>query len=141
MYSDKYLDMQTDKVANNVKLVYAGHYSTGYTYNSETKLYEKSIKGSPHKMQNGEVLKFKNVIIMLAEDSPLGDGTDTRNVITTRSGKGYYITDGYVKNITWSKSSRNSQTIYKDEDGSELVINPGKTIINIISPGAGITIE
>ncbi len=140
VYSEKYLDIKTEKTANNVKLNYAKHYSTGYNYNSETKLYEKTINGKSHKMQNGETLKFKNVIIMLAEDTPLGDGSDRRNINTTGSGKGYYITDGYCKNITWSKSTRSGQTVYKDEAGNELVINPGKTIINIISPSAGITI-
>ena len=141
VYSEEYLDMKTDKVAENVRLNYAGHYNTGYTYDAQTKLYEKTIKGSPHKMQSGETIKVKNIIIMLIEDTPLGDGSDRRNIITTGSGKGYYITDGHCKSITWSKSARNSQTIYKDEDGNELVINPGKTIINVMSPGAGITID
>lgn len=140
VYSEKYLDAKTEKAANNVKLSYAKHYSTGYNYNSETKLYEKAINGKAHKMQSGKTLEFKNVIIMLAEDTPLGDGTDRRNIKTTGTGKGYYITDGYCKNITWSKSARSGQTVYKDESGNELSINPGKTIINIISPSAGITI-
>jgi len=140
-YSDEYLDMETETVANNVSLNYSYKYKTGYIYNSETKLYEKTINGKPHSMQNGNVLKVKNIIIQLIGDTPLGDGTDRRNINTTGSGKGYYITDGYCKSITWSKSSRTANTIYKDEDGNTLLINPGKTIINIISPSAKITME
>ena len=140
-YSDEYLNMETETVANNVNLNYSYKYKTGYIYNPETKLYEKTINGKPHSMQNGNVLKVKNIIIQLIGDTPLGDGTDRRNINTTGSGKGYYITDGYCKSITWSKSSRTANTIYKDESGTPLLINPGKTIINIISPKSKTTIE
>ena len=140
-YSAEYLNMETDTAANSVMLNYSGKYKTGYTYDTETKLYEKSINGNPHEMQSGETVKVKNVIIQLISDTSLGDGTDRRNVNTTGSGKGYYITDGYCKSITWSKSSRSGQTVYKDEDGNSLTINPGKTIINIISPSAKIVME
>ena len=92
-------------------------------------------------MQNGETLKVKNIIVQFIGDTPLGDGTDRRNIITTGSGKGYYITDGYCKSITWSKSARNANTIYKDEEGNTLLINPGKTIVNIFSPSSKITME
>ncbi len=140
-YSKEYLNMETDTAANSVMLNYSGKYKTGYTYNAETKLYEKSINGNPHVMQSGETVKVKNVIVQLISDTSLGDGTDRRNVNTTGSGKGYYITDGYCKSITWSKASRSGQTVYKDEDGNTLEINPGKTIINIISPNSKITME
>ncbi len=140
-YSKEYLDMQTESVANDIKLTYSGKYNTGYTYDAETKLYEKSINGNPHEMQSGETVKVRNIIIQLIGDSAFGDGSDRRNINTTGSGKGYYITDGYCKSITWSKSSRDGQTSYKDEEGNTLVINPGKTFINIISPNAKITME
>lgn len=140
-YSTEYLNMQTDTTANSVMLNYSGKYKTGYTYDADTKLYEKSINGVPHEMQSGETVKVRNIIIQLISDTSLGDGTDRRNVNTTGSGKGYYITDGYCKSITWSKSSRSGQTVYKDAEGNTLSINPGKTIINIISLNAKITME
>ena len=140
-YAEEYLDMETEALASNVNLNYSYKYKTGYTYNAESGLYEKSINARPHSMQNGEVVSVKNIIIQLIGDTEFGDGTDRRNVNTTGSGKGYYITDGYCKSITWSKSSRNANTIYKDENGNTLLINPGKTIVNIISPNAKITME
>lgn len=140
-YSTEYINMQTDTVANSIMLNYSGKYKTGYTYDAETKLYEKSINGKPHEMQSGETVKVRNIIIQLIGDSSLGDGTDRRNVNTTGSGKGYYITDGCCKSITWAKSSRSGQTTYTDADGNAIEINPGKTFINIISPNAKITME
>ncbi|MBQ3022018.1 MAG: DUF3048 domain-containing protein [Clostridia bacterium] len=140
-YSKEYLDMKTESVANTVSLAYSYHYTTGYTYDTETKLYEKTINGKPHTMQNGKTVKVKNIIVQFITDTSLGDGSARRNINTAGSGKGYYITDGCCKSITWSKDSRTANTIYKDADGNTLSVNPGKTIINIISPSAKITMK
>lgn len=140
-YSESYIDLQTENAANEISLKYSGGYATGYTYNKETGMYEKSINGAPHTMQNGKTLEFKNIIIEMIYDTSLGDGTDRRNINTAGTGKGYYITNGMAEEITRSKSSRGEKTVYKKADGTELAINPGKTIINIISPSAGIKIN
>lgn len=127
--------------AQSVQLRYSGRYRTGYTYNVETGLYEKSIDGAPHVMQSGEVLSVKNILVQFIPDYDLGDGSARRNLTTTGSGTGYYITDGVCEEITWSKASRNGATTYKKADGTELLINPGKTIVNIFNPTSEFVIE
>ncbi len=140
-YADHYFNLSPDKMAMTVSLPYSGFYKTGYVFNTETCLYEKTIDGAPHIMQNGEVLAVKNLIIQFIPDYDLGDGSDRRNMDTTGSGTGYYITGGAYEEITWSKSSRSGNTTYKKADGTELYINPGKTIVNIISPAKGAVIQ
>ena len=131
-YSDSYITPDSDTAANEVTLKYSYKYTTGYIYKSEKGVYEKTIDGKPHVLQSGETTQFKNIIIELIADTSLGDGSDRRNINTTGSGKGYYITGGLAEEITWSKPSRRENTVYKKLDGTPLVINPGKTIINII---------
>lgn len=140
-YADSFYTPDSDLLANKVSFNYSGRYKTAYTYNPETKLYEKSIFGNPHVMQNGEVVTVKNILVELITDTSLGDGTERRNINTAGSGKGYYITDGVYEEITWSKASRRDATIYKRADGSVLKINPGKTIVNLISPEIGAKFE
>jgi len=140
-YSDKYINLPSENSAKSVKLTYSGGYNTGYTYDAEKGVYQKSINGAPHSLQKGNIVEVKNIIVVLVHDSSLGDGTDRRNINTAGSGKGYYITNGGFEEITWSKPSRSSNTTYKKADGSDLLINPGKTIINLISPSADITIQ
>ncbi len=140
-FADHYIELSSDKPANNISLHYSGRYRTAYTYNAETGLYEKSIDGAPHVMQNGKVLSVKNVIVQFVTDTDLGDGSARRNITTTGSGKGYYITGGAYEEITWSKSSRSGDTVYKRADGSELLVSPGKTIVNLFNPASTITIE
>ena len=47
------------------------------------------------------------------------------------TGTGYYITNGYAVPITWTKTSRSAQTIYKYIDGTEITVNDGNTFIQI----------
>ena len=42
-----------------------------------------------------------------------------------------YITDGYSIPITWTKTSRNEQTVYKKLNGEEITVNDGNTFIQI----------
>lgn len=140
-YSDEYFDLNEANSATDVSLAYSGGYKTDYKYNKDKKVYEKYINNNPHTMQNGNVLEFKNIIIISVYDTSLGDGTARRNINTVGSGKGYYITNGCFEKITWQKNSRNGNTVFKKENGDELYINPGKTIINLFSPSYKITIK
>ena len=140
-YSEEDITLPEQNIALEIVLPYSGKYKTSYNFNPETALYEKQINSAPHKMQNGNVLSFKNVIVQFIADKSLGDDSDRREIITTGSGKGYYFTNGAYEEITWSKSSRTAPTIYKKSDGSTLVINPGSTMINIISPNSGVNIK
>jgi len=140
-FADEELDRNTQSPAHTVSLNYSSRYHTSYAYNSQAGMYEKSIGAEPHVMQSGETLAFKNIIIELIYDTALGDGSARRDIRTAGSGKGYYISNGQCEEITWSKPSRNANTVYTTSDGTELMMNPGKTVINIISPAAGITIS
>ena len=140
-YSDSYIELPPENIAKTVNLKYSYKYTTAYRYNEETHLYEKSIDGEPHVMQSGDVLSMKNIIIMFIGDSALGDGSDRRNINTTGKGTGFYITNGAFEEIVWEKPSRSENTVYKKADGTPLLINPGKTIVNIISPLADASIE
>ena len=140
-YADAFYTPDSDTLANKVSLKYSYHYKTGYTYNPETRLYEKTILNAPHVMQNGETLTVKNTLVQLIADTSLGDGTDRRNITTTGSGKGYYITEGVYEEITWSKASRRDDTVFKRADGTVLKLNPGQTIVNLISPAIGVQFE
>ena len=140
-YSDEYINIDEENIASKITMKYSYKYTTGYTYNEEKGVYEKSIDNMPHLMQNGNVLEVKNIIVQFISDTALGDNSDRRNIDTTGSGKGYYFTNGSFEQITWEKSARDKNTVYKKADGTELLLNPGKTIINIISPSSDIVIE
>ncbi|MBE7019026.1 MAG: DUF3048 domain-containing protein [Ruminococcaceae bacterium] len=140
-YAEAVYTPQSTQIANEVSFDYSTRYQTSYTFNPETKLYEKYIFGEPHKMQNGNVLSVQNIIVQLVTDTSWNNDPNRRELQNTGSGVGYYITNGVYEEITWEKPSREENTVYKKADGTPLQINPGKTIINLISPALGVQFE
>ena len=102
---------------------------------------EKIINGSDYYMQNKSPVTAKNIIIQFAANYSLGDGSARQEVETVGSGSGYYITNGKCEKITWEKPARAEKTKYIGEDGEEIVLNQGKTFVNIINSSNKVTVE
>ena len=102
---------------------------------------EEKIDGSDYYMQNKSPVTAKNIIIQFAANYSLGDGSARQEVETVGSGSGYYITNGKCEKITWEKPVRAEKTKYIGEDGEEIVLNQGKTFVNIINPSNNVTVE
>ena len=94
-------------------------------------------------MQSGEEIKTKNIIITMCDNYTLNDsenkGRQGLNNIGTFDG--YYITNGKAIKIKCTKTSRASQTVYKDLQGNEITVNDGNTFINICPKNADIVIN
>ena len=117
-------------VANQVNINYSNSQNTSYTYDSSIKAYKRFINGNAH---TDAITKnqytVKNIIVTKIENYSL-DGylQDLKNIGT---GDGYYITNGYAVPIKWSKTSRESQTIYTYLNDEEINVNDGNTFIQI----------
>lgn len=119
-----------------VKMTYRPAHYPEYEYDEATGKYlryqfqhEKHVDGT-----NNEQLAFTNVIILVMKHANTGDDKNHINIQTTGTGKGYYFTGGKYIPITWEKSDVDGPMKLSDADGNRLVVNKGKTAINIISP-------
>ncbi len=121
--------------AETVKIPYAGFYSAGFTYDAEAGTYARLMNGAPHALQGDAEIAAKNIIIMQMRTYPLGDGSARINIDTVGSGKGYYISMGQCIPITWEKSARAEKTVWKDEAGNEITLNPGQTWVELLPSG------
>lgn len=149
-YSYDEIDLSTSsdaKVANTIELNYSNSYKLKYTYNSETKKYARSYNGKEHKdYYTKEKFDTKNLIIAYVKIGSVSEykdaaGTNYLDMTVTGSGKGYYITNGYAREITWNKESKISQTVYKYKDGTEININDGNTYINFFNKSKNAVIK
>ncbi len=132
------------KDANSISIKYSSSTKVTYKYDAENKVYLRSHNGIKHKdYLTGEQLKVKNIIILNNIDVTLiaGDPKGRINLGNIGTGDGYYITEGKAVKITWSKSSRSSKTIYKDENGQVLKVNDGNTFVQIQPSGQTPTIN
>ena len=103
------------------------------TYDAEKKLYNKEFNGQAHvDGKTGEQLAFTNVFVLETSISVRDEvGHKKLDWAGSSNSKGYYISNGVVQTIRWSKAngSEDSYLKFYDENGQELVINRGKSYI------------
>ena len=131
--------------ANTVRIPYSKSHLTSYSYDAENKVYKRYQNNTEHKdYVTGLQYTAKNIITYKVHNYTLNDGyaggrQDLNNI---GSGEGYYISEGYAIPITWEKTSRSAQTVYKVKaTGKELVVNDGNTFIQIQPSVQNLTIE
>jgi len=107
-----------------------GAATAGFTYNEETGTYFKTHNGKAQMDGKTETqLEFTNVIVL--ETAVMTDPNGTHKMLNWYNGEGYYISNGVVQEIKFSKDSESSPLVLFDLDGNELAINPGKTYISM----------
>ena len=141
------VNLKDGSIADSVSITYSYSYKLKFIYNKDTKRYERNINGSTHKDYfKNEVFDTKNILVLTVGTGNLsghGDaaGNSYLNMNNIGTGKGYYITNGSAKEITWKKDSRKAQTTYTYKDGSKLEINDGNTYIVFRSNDNGLSIK
>ena len=127
-------DEKGSKKAIEVTIPYSNIHTTKYVYDSDLKVYKRYS----YNVQNvdkvtKEQYTAKNIIVINVKNYPDPYNSDygRQTIDNVGNGKGYFITNGYAIPITYSKTSRDSQTIYKNLDGEEIIVNDGNTYIQI----------
>ncbi len=138
--SDKAYDLD-GKAANEIKIYYkqpsskdSVGYSIKYKYNEEKKQYIRYVNDKRHLDENDDKEIIADNIIIQVVNHKVIDKEGRRKVSMIGSGKGKYINKGKVIDITWKKESKRAMTKFYTGD-KELILNPGKTWIQVISPG------
>lgn len=146
-YSETPVDLSTKEgaiKANNIEITYSGSVKSSYEYDESAQNYKRSVNGKAHTdYVTKKQYTFKNIITYQVSNTSLNDGSgkDRQTLDNIGSEEGYYITNGYAVPITWSKSSRSSQTVYKYKDGTEIDVNDGNTFIQIQPKGKNLIIN
>lgn len=135
------VNLDDGQVADTITIPYSDHNTVKYTYDAEKKVYTRYSRG---KKQTDWVTKntvtTKNIIISFAKNTSI-DSYGRQNIDNIKTLDGYYITNGKAIKIKCEKTSRSSQTVYKDIEGNEINVNDGKTFIQICPLNAKVKIE
>lgn len=122
----------TGENAKNVYIVYQKGYQPSYEFDEENKLYQRFYNGKPHIDEvSKEQLSCTNIIIQEVH-AKVVDEYLRLHMDTIGEGKGLYITNGKVIDITWMKDRYEGPTTYYSLDGKELVLNPGQTWVQVV---------
>jgi len=143
-YTTKEVDLKDGQEANTVVIPHSTLQTVKYEYNKEKQVYERYARNQKQvDEETKEVITTKNIIITFNDNYTLTDAENKgrqglRNIGTF---DGYYITNGKAIKIKCIKTSRESQTIYKDLEGNEIEINDGNTFINICPKDSKVEIK
>lgn len=121
------------KECSEVKIEF-GAVTANLVYDKETNTYLKKFNGKAQvDGKTKEQLSFTNVFILETEI-----GIDPVNGVHKKfdwtgqgDSKGYYVSNGVVQEIKWSKSNQTDYLKFYTMDGKELSINRGKSYIAI----------
>lgn len=113
-----------------------------FIYNPDDGLYYRYEFGMAHTDGvNGKQLAFENIIIQNTywEYRPDGSYLIYQCHDTTRDG--WFITKGTAVHVNWKKIGEFGITKYYDDNGDEIILNQGKTMICIVEDGDPVTIR
>lgn len=115
-------------------------YEVAWNYNSNTKVYERSLAGSQHKDSAGNLLSAKTVIIHYVA-AKVTDAKLRLDISLIGSGEAKICSDGYCQEGKWRKDSRSSRTRYYLDNGEEFIFQPGNIWVEVVESGMKIEIE
>ncbi len=123
--------------ATHIKVPYRSNRVSEYEYDAATGRYkrfqythEEHIDGA-----TGEQLTFENIFVLNLPHRNTGDSYGHLEVTTAGEGDGWYITGGKRIAIKWSKPSQDEPMTLTDLEGNPIIVNQGKTVINIADNG------
>ncbi len=110
-----------------------GAQTSQFTYDSERNLYLKQLNGTPQiDGSTQEQLAFTNLFVLETDISVRDEvGHKEVNWAGGSDSTGYYVSNGGVQRIHWSKEAESQRLKFFDENGKELKINRGKSYIAV----------
>lgn len=113
-----------------------------FVYDPDTNLYYRYIYGEPHMDEvTGLQLSFSNIILQ----HTYGESRDAKDYriyqCHDNTRDGWYITNGNAIHITWEKTTDYSATRYYDDNGNEIEMSTGRTMICVLQDGGGSNLD
>lgn len=139
-FHEEDMDLYGDR-AEEIIINYFTNNQTKYIYDPAEKVYRRFKDGKKHidEYDNTDIVA-KNIIIQEVP-TRLIDSEGRLSMDLIGEGEGKYITNGKAIDINWVKKSKHSKTRFYDENGIEIVLNPGITWIQVVNTNTNIEIQ
>ncbi len=117
--------------ATNVSIPYPTQ-TTKFVYDEKSGLYTRYIGNAAQTdYYTKEKTQVKNVFILSTSKAYFDDGKTPK--ISLQSGSGYYITNGTVQPIKWSKGAAKNGFTFTDNAGNEIKVSAGNSWVSIVN--------
>ena len=122
--------------------VKTGSYTSEYEFLPDYGTYMRTEHGWSSDANGTGKLDFRNVFVLQMKYKVIsGDSKGRLDFDNFSSGKGYYITNGRMQEITWKWASASSRMKFYAADGTELSVNAGKSMIHFVSALSNVTVK
>jgi hypothetical protein len=116
-------------------------WSVSWSYDATSNTYVRSNGGEKQTdLNSGQPLAFTNVVVMFAKETGPFDG-ELKHMLYEVIGKGtgYLFANGVAKEISWEKKTRESELVFSDKDGKDLLMARGKVWTSVLPIGNKVT--
>jgi len=138
-------DKASTQTASQISFDFWGDkaYSVSWKYDPALNLYQRSNAGDPAIDFNSQkVITAKNVVIQFAKESRSIDEHMHNLYDLIGSGEAIVFNNGQKITATWTKSTRQARTVFKDKTtNKEINFVPGQTWVEILPIGNKISYE
>lgn len=111
-----------------VKYAFAG---CEFTYDPETNTYARSVYGKPYiDKETGEQITVSNILVQRVSSEVL-DEKGRLEIDMCEGGEAMLFTGGKVIKGTWSRKNLDRKTVFKDENGKQFRLTPGKSWVEV----------
>ena len=118
-----------------------------FIYNESTGLYDRyqHLSGDsdgPHiDLANNKQLAFKNILVQTTYYETRDDKGYLAFQCHDNTRDGWFFTNGKGIHVTWEKTTDYGATRYYDDDGNEIRLNTGKTMVCILEEGDSFNVD
>ena len=111
-------------------------YQVVWQYDQTNNLYSRANNGQPHKdLNTDQQLTAKNIVVQFMTERRANDGYPGNVHLlygTTGQGKALVFKDGQAIKANWSKTNRQSKTVFTDAQGKKIDFNQGRIWFSIL---------
>ncbi len=117
----------TGGAATSVTFSFSSAYDGDFRFDAASGKYLKYQRGVAQTDAGNEnrQLSFENVLVLFADIRTIDNGLT--QVDYQSGGTGYYFNNGNYEEFTWSKGAYADNFSFQKADGTDLMLNPGKT--------------
>jgi hypothetical protein len=130
-----------DGIASSAAWAFSNSYDSKIEYDQEVKAYKfwQHDKARYDEL-SGDPIYYPNVFIIIAS-RPGYYGAGVPEYDYSAGGTGYYLCQGKYEEFTWTKDSAENKMVFKNLDGKELEVNPGRSYIAVINTKQAETVK
>lgn len=111
-----------------------------YDWDPAASTFKRSTNGSAHALEGGGQIAPTNVIVQFTPYSRFAADANVTYPEVIGSGEAVFFAGGSTVRGRWSKSGATGVTTFTDAGGAPLSLPPGRTLVELVSPGSGITV-